>query len=131
MKKILIVDDEIEMLESLNKILSYRKEFQLTLVNDSQQGLDLVQKQKFDLIISDLKMHPVSGLEILKGAIKNFPDSLVIMISGYGTNYLLPKSCSVASIVPLKNKKYMFPANQMKALKSLLALFTKAKKWKI
>jgi len=85
MKKILIVDDEIEMLESLKKILSYRKEFELTLVNDSQQGLDLVQKQKFDLIISDLKMHPVSGLEILKGAVKNFPDSLVIMISGYGT----------------------------------------------
>ena len=73
------------MLESLKKILSYRKEFELTLVNNSQEGLDLVQKQKFDLIISDLKMHPVSGLEILKGAVKNFPDSIVIMISGYGT----------------------------------------------
>ena len=85
MKKLLIVDDEIEMLESLKKILSYRKDFELTLINDSQQGLDLVQKQKFDLIISDLKMHPVSGLEILKSAVKKFPDSIVIMISGYGT----------------------------------------------
>jgi DNA-binding NtrC family response regulator len=85
MKKILIIDDEVEMLKSLDKILSYRKDFNLTLIDNPVTGNKLVQTKKFDLIITDLKMKEISGLDILKSALDNFPESNVIMISGYGT----------------------------------------------
>jgi len=85
MKKILIIDDEVEMLKSLEKILSHRKNFELTLTDNSVTGNEFVKTKKFDLIITDLKMKEISGIDILKNALKNFPDSQVIMISGYGT----------------------------------------------
>jgi two-component system, NtrC family, response regulator HydG len=84
-KKILIVDDEIEMLNGLKKILSHRSEFELTFKNDPHVALQLIKSKNFDLIISDLKMKDVSGLDILKTAISSNPDCKTIMISGYGT----------------------------------------------
>ena len=85
MKKILIIDDEIEMLESLEKIFSHRKEFDVTYIENSLIGKELVKTKRFDLIVTDLKMKEFSGLDILKSALASFPDALVIMISGYGS----------------------------------------------
>lgn len=85
MKKILVIDDEVEMLKSLDKILSHRKDFELTLTDNSVTGNELAKTKKFDLIITDLKMKEISGVDILKNTLNNFPDSRVIMISGYGT----------------------------------------------
>ena len=85
MKKILIIDDEEDMLQSLRKILSQRSIYQVTTIQDSKQALQLVLREKFDLILTDLKMGEVSGLDILKAALGKFPDAKVIMISGYGT----------------------------------------------
>ena len=85
MKNILIIDDEREMLNSLNKILQHRSEFNITDIQDAKEALDTVEKKKFDLIITDLKMKNISGIDILRTALKKFPDSVVIVISGYGT----------------------------------------------
>ena len=85
MKKVLVVDDEIEMLKSLEKILSHRDDFEIFFLDNSLAARELVQTKKFDLIITDLKMKEVSGLEILKHAISKYPGTPVIMISGYGT----------------------------------------------
>jgi len=85
MKKILLIDDETEMLESLTKILSHRIEFEITALNDSTEALNNLKTNKYDLVITDLKMKPVNGLEILKSALNYNPLSIVIMISGYGT----------------------------------------------
>jgi len=85
MKNVLVIDDEIEMLNSLGKILSHRDDFNLTLLNNPVEAKAIVEKKKFDLIISDLKMNEVSGLEIIKSTMNVFPDSLIIIISGYGS----------------------------------------------
>lgn len=85
MKKIIVIDDEVEMLRSLEKIFSYRNDFDVIYIDNPQVGLELVQNNKFDLIVTDLKMKEISGLDILKESKTSFPDSLVIMISGYGT----------------------------------------------
>ncbi|MBN2423908.1 MAG: sigma-54-dependent Fis family transcriptional regulator [Calditrichaceae bacterium] len=85
MKKILIIDDEPEMLKSLEKILSRREEFKLNVCDNPAEALELVTDTKFDLILTDLKMKPVSGMDILRQALTSYPDSTVIMISGYGT----------------------------------------------
>ncbi len=85
MKKILIVDDEEDMLQSLRKILTQRPSYQVMTIKDGKQALQLAGHEKFDLIITDLKMGEISGIDILKAASAKFPDAKVIIISGYGT----------------------------------------------
>ncbi len=85
MFKILIIDDEQEMLNSLEKILSHETEYKLELLQDPYQALDVVKQREFDLVITDLKMGQVTGLDILKNSIEHSPNTPVIMISGYGT----------------------------------------------
>ena len=85
MKKILVIDDEREMLSSLEKILSYRQDFDIDLVDNSVKAKELVTSNNYDVIITDLKMKEVSGIDILKSAIKKYPSAIVIIISGYGT----------------------------------------------
>ena len=58
---------------------------ELFLIQNPQEALDLVKNKKFDLILTDLKMKDISGIDILKAALNKFSDAIVIMISGYGT----------------------------------------------
>ncbi len=83
--KLLIIDDEAEMLNSLKKILSKKYDFNLQFISDSNKALEKVKSEKFDLILTDLMMKDVGGMDILKAALSAYPDSTVIIISGYGT----------------------------------------------
>jgi len=85
MKKILIIDDEPEMLNSIRKILERRKEFDLEFLQDAREALQRIGREPFDLIISDLKMKSASGIDILDAARDKAPGTKVIIISGYGT----------------------------------------------
>ncbi len=84
-KKILIIDDEIEMLTSIEKILKLKDKYQIQIIQESSDAINLVSSKYFDLIITDLKMKEFSGIDILKTAILKFPETHVIVISGYGT----------------------------------------------
>jgi DNA-binding NtrC family response regulator len=85
MKRILIVDDEIEMLESLKKILMHRDDYEISSENDPARAMELLNKKNFDLVISDLKMGDYSGIDLLREAFKLNPGCNGIIISGYGT----------------------------------------------
>jgi len=85
MKSILIIDDEFEMLESLRKILLSQNDYKIHTIQDSSEAMKRVEKEKFDLILTDLKMQDYSGIDILKSVSKYHPETNVIMISGYGT----------------------------------------------
>jgi DNA-binding NtrC family response regulator len=85
MKKILIIDDEQEMLNSLNKLLTRNPDYEIRMIDDYRTAVETVSSENFNLIITDLKMKENSGLDILKTALEYFPDSKIIMISGYGT----------------------------------------------
>lgn len=82
---LLLIDDEKEMLDGIEKILLSRNEFNITAVSDYHKAIELINTRKFDIIISDLKMNEHSGIDILKLALEKHPDTKVIMISGYGT----------------------------------------------
>ncbi len=83
--KILIVDDEKEMLNSLAKILSRKSDYILTLKQNPLEALELLSVEKFDIVITDLKMKEFSGLDILRNVNISSPNTKVIIISGYGT----------------------------------------------
>ncbi len=85
MIKILVIDDEIDMLESIKKILSQRKDFEQTLIQDGREALEIVRKKEFDIILTDLRIGNISGIDVLKAALSKFPTATTIVISGYGT----------------------------------------------
>jgi len=85
MVEILLIDDENEMLVGLEKILNSRKKFNVTAMQSPIEAIEKIKTIKYDIIISDLKMNELSGIDILKCAKDNNPDTNVIIISGYGT----------------------------------------------
>ncbi|MBI9071530.1 MAG: response regulator [Melioribacteraceae bacterium] len=85
MKEILLVDDEQEMLNSLKKLFNHKPEYKIRAINNPKEAINLVGSNKFDMIITDLKMGSYTGLDVLHNAFKKFPNTLGIVISGYGT----------------------------------------------
>ncbi|MBX9765951.1 MAG: sigma-54 dependent transcriptional regulator [Bdellovibrionales bacterium] len=82
--RILVVDDEDSIREFLDIML--RKEgYEVTLAEDGQKAVDLLKKKSFDLVISDLQMPKMTGMELLKFAKEQYPDTLFMMITAFGT----------------------------------------------
>ena len=85
MKNILIIDDEYEMIQSLKKILSLRNDFEISTEQDGNEALNLVTRNEFDLIVCDLKIGSISGIDVVKKTLSVYPHTPIIMISGYAT----------------------------------------------
>ncbi len=83
-KKILIVDDESEMRVALETTLK-RENYQLTCAEDGKQALDQFESQEFDLILTDVRMPKLSGLELLRAVKERSPKTPVVMMTAYGT----------------------------------------------
>ena len=82
--RILVVDDEESIREFLDIML--RKEgYQVTCVEDGQQAIDILKKKSFDMVISDLQMPNVTGIELLQNIRSDYPDLLFMMITAFGT----------------------------------------------
>ena len=82
--RILVVDDEESIREFLEIML--RKEgYEVTCAEDGQKALDLVKKRSFDMVISDLQMPNMTGLELLKEVKTQYPDMMFMMITAFGT----------------------------------------------
>ncbi len=86
MKKysLLIIDDEQPILELLSDIFE-RKEFDVTLESNSVKALEMLDKKKFDLVISDLMMPVVSGLQILTKVKESNPETGIIILTGHAS----------------------------------------------
>ena len=82
MSKILIVEDDKAISGVLHSILS-DENYEISLAEDGLEGLKLVEKEDFDLIISDIKMPKLNGTDFMKQALQAKPDSTFVMISGH------------------------------------------------
>ncbi len=81
---ILIIDDEETMRDSCRQTLS-RDGHRVEVTENGAKGLALLETESFDLVILDLKMPGLSGMEVLKRIKEDDPDSVVIVITGYAT----------------------------------------------
>jgi len=82
--KILVVDDEEYLCELLKEELLSTKMFEVDIANDGAQAINKIQNGLYDLVLLDIKMPRISGIEVLK-FIKEFsPDTEVIMITAHG-----------------------------------------------
>ncbi|MBI3512393.1 MAG: sigma-54-dependent Fis family transcriptional regulator [Bacteroidetes bacterium] len=83
MPRILIIDDEKSIRRTLREILEYEN-FKVDEAADGLEGLAIVQKEKFDIILCDIKMPKMDGMEALDKFMEVASDVPVIMISGHG-----------------------------------------------
>src|SRR5687768_12497730 len=82
--RILVVDDEESIREFLDIML--RKEgYEVTVAEDGAKAIDTLKKKTFDLVISDMQMPNVTGMELLKHVRENYPELLLMIITAFGT----------------------------------------------
>ena len=82
--EILFVDDEKELLVSVEEYLS-RMGYNITVVDSGLKALELTKKNRIDVLITDLKMPEVNGLDLLKAVKEHQPETEVIILTGYGS----------------------------------------------
>lgn len=82
--KILVVDDERVALKNLEHVLK-KEGYEVVGTESGPNALRLIAEQQFDVVLTDLRMEKVDGLQILKKCHELYPDTEVIMITGYAT----------------------------------------------
>ncbi len=83
-KRIILIDDEKIVCDMGKKVLE-NEGYEVETFTDSRQALERLQATPFDLVITDLKMEEVSGMDILKEVNKRYPQTRVIMLTAYAT----------------------------------------------
>lgn len=84
MAKLLIIDDERAIRSTLREILEYEN-YDVDDIDNGIDGLELIKKNNYNLVLCDIKMNKMDGMEVLESALILKPDLPFIMISGHGT----------------------------------------------
>jgi len=84
MRTVLVVDDETEMREFISEALS--DSYSLVTVANGHEALGQLSRQKFDLIVTDLMMPEMDGIELLMTLRKSSPTQKLIAMSGGGVS---------------------------------------------
>ncbi len=84
MSNILIIDDEKAIRKTLGEILSYEG-YKIDEAGDGEEGLKRFKEKNYDVVLCDIKMPKIDGIEFLDKASEINPDVPIIMISGHGT----------------------------------------------
>ena len=82
--QIVIIDDEKIVCNMVQRILS-QEGYEVESFTDSTQALERIKNKKFDLVITDLKMENIDGMDILKEVNHLYPETKVIMLTAYAT----------------------------------------------
>ena len=84
MTKVLIIDDERAIRNTLREILEY-EDYVVDDIDNGIDGLDMIRKNDYNLVLCDIKMNRMDGMEVLTEGLAMKPDLPFIMISGHGT----------------------------------------------
>jgi DNA-binding NtrC family response regulator len=85
MGHILAVDDEPDMLTLIKMIIEGYSDHQVTTTNNPMEVAELLSKERFDLIITDLKMPGMDGMELLELAKKYDNEVMILMVTAFGS----------------------------------------------
>lgn len=113
LQTILVVDDE-ESVRSMVAVLLQKEGYQVSSADGGQEALDLLGEQAFDLVLSDIRMPRMDGLQLLDRIQALYPDITVIMMSAFGTVDL--------AVEAMKRGAYDYISKPFKPDEILLAL---------
>jgi len=106
-KRILVVDDEAGIRTLLFDVLS-GEGFHVTLARDGQESLDQMENQRFDLLITDLNMPRIDGMELLKIMKREGRSERVIVMTGNSSNWPI-NGADIPPVISQLNKPFNIP----------------------
>ena len=83
--KILVVDDEGDVRELLSIALTEVEGFSVQLAENGEEALRKIERESFDLVLTDLKMPKMDGLQLLSEIVDSKPEVLTVLMTGYGS----------------------------------------------
>lgn len=84
-QRVLVIDDELDMLMLLRMIIEDNTDYEVETTNNPSEALKMIRENEYDLIISDLKMPGMDGLELCDEVREIDKDLPLIMITAYGS----------------------------------------------
>jgi two-component system response regulator (stage 0 sporulation protein F) len=125
--KVLVVDDEAPVRDLFQDLLK-KEECSVKSVPSGEEALDMLEKEDFDVLLLDIKLTGMSGLEVLRKVKEVKPDLIVIMITGFGYDEELIARCREYGCSGYIGKN--MPISQMVSNFKLFAKTAKEKKSK-
>lgn len=104
MANILLVDDEKSIRKTLKEILEYEG-YAVDEAQDGAEGLRMIQDGDYDVVLMDIKMPKMDGMEVLEKMQNTNADVPVIMISGHGTLETAVDAVKKAHLIMLQNHR--------------------------
>lgn len=83
--RVLVVDDEKEIRDFLFRALTRFAGFQVDLAGNGEEALKKIEKETYDLVLTDLKMPQMDGLELIREISRSKPETLTVLMTGHGT----------------------------------------------
>lgn len=84
-ERILVIDDEVDMLTLLRFIIEENTIYEVETTNNPSEGLKMLAERDFDLVVTDLKMPGMDGIDLFDGCKEIRPDIPVIILTAYGS----------------------------------------------
>ena len=102
--RLVVIDDEPIALKQLNRILS-RRSYQVEVFEDPRQALKHIDRSPVDIVLTDLRMPQLSGLDVLKHVKARQPQTEVIVITGYAS---IEDAVSADDTITIGGETYTF-----------------------
>ncbi|MFC1549019.1 response regulator [Candidatus Omnitrophota bacterium] len=117
-KRILLVDDDKDMCESLSDVLTLDSSYNVTYATDPFKALEMVQTEDYSLIILDYKMPGMNGVELLKRMKKIKPELPIFMLTAFISNELIAQAKKEGAARVLS--KFIWPDEILKCIKETI-----------
>lgn len=116
-QRILVIDDELDMLMLLRMIIEDKTDYEVETTNNPSEGLKLLTQDQYDLVITDLKMPGMDGIELFDELKEIKPDLPVIIITAYGSLEIADEAMKkgVADFItkPFRKDNILFTINRV------------------
>jgi len=116
-QRILVIDDELDMLMLLRMIIEDKTDYEVETTNNPSEGLKLLTQDQYDLVITDLKMPGMDGIELFDELKEIKPDIPVIIITAYGSLEIADEAMKkgVADFItkPFRKDNILFTINRV------------------
>ena len=116
-ERILVVDDELDMLMLLRMIIEDNSDYAVETTNNPSEGLKMLTEKDYDLVISDLKMPGMDGMELFDELQEIKPGVPVIIITAYGSletaDEAIKKGVSDFVTKPFRKDSILFTINRV------------------